>query len=228
MIQPRFSASRFWGVALEHNCTWTSTIPFCMKALLEHEIPKRHQFRLWGTAVCDPPPFAAFGIKIIEQYSAWQPEKMLEQFRQAVAAKPDCIEIMGHPGNNAFEPLVKQARDYSFDFLAWKKAFVFKQHVPGSQVVVEKFDKYYEHALQPREYTPYEWRIVSSLVRLGQRVAGLDQDVDHPLEPEPATGGRQVAWPRGNPALRWTLLVTATSIFILIGRKKKPLIGYAR
>jgi ABC-type sugar transport system substrate-binding protein len=53
----------------------------------------------------------AFGIKIIEQYSAWQPEKMLEQFRQAVAAKPDCIEIMGHPGNDAFEPLVKQARD---------------------------------------------------------------------------------------------------------------------
>jgi crotonobetaine/carnitine-CoA ligase len=36
-----------------------------MKALLEHEIPRRHQFRLWGTAVCDPPPFAAFGIKII-------------------------------------------------------------------------------------------------------------------------------------------------------------------
>ena len=53
----------------------------------------------------------AFGIKVIEQYSAWQPEKMLEQFRQAVAAKPDCIEIMGHPGNNAFEPLVKQAAD---------------------------------------------------------------------------------------------------------------------
>src|SRR6476619_5177816 len=53
----------------------------------------------------------AFGIKIIEQYSAWQPEKMLEQFRQALAAKPDCIEIMGHPGNEAFEPLVKQARD---------------------------------------------------------------------------------------------------------------------
>ena len=65
VIQPRFSASRFWNVALEHGCTWTSTIPFCMKALLEHEIPKQHKFRLWGTAVCDPPPFAAFGIKII-------------------------------------------------------------------------------------------------------------------------------------------------------------------
>jgi crotonobetaine/carnitine-CoA ligase len=65
VIQPRFSASRFWPVALEHNCTWTSTIPFCMKALLEHEIPKHHKFRLWGTAVNDPPAFAVFGIKII-------------------------------------------------------------------------------------------------------------------------------------------------------------------
>jgi crotonobetaine/carnitine-CoA ligase len=65
VIQPRFSASRFWRVALEHDCTWTSTIPFCMKALLEQEIPNNHKFRLWGTAVCEPPPFAAFGIKII-------------------------------------------------------------------------------------------------------------------------------------------------------------------
>jgi carnitine-CoA ligase len=65
VIQPRFSASRFWNVALEHGCSWTSTIPFCMKALLEHEVPKQHQFRLWGTAVCEPPPFAVFGVKII-------------------------------------------------------------------------------------------------------------------------------------------------------------------
>jgi crotonobetaine/carnitine-CoA ligase len=65
LIQPRFSASRFWDAALQHGATWTSTIPFCMKALLEHEIPKHHKFRLWGTAVCEPPAFAAFGIKII-------------------------------------------------------------------------------------------------------------------------------------------------------------------
>jgi crotonobetaine/carnitine-CoA ligase len=65
VIQPRFSASRFWRVALEHGSTWTSTIPFCMKALLEHEIPRDHKFRLWGTAVNEPPAFAAFGVKII-------------------------------------------------------------------------------------------------------------------------------------------------------------------
>ncbi|MGA2293053.1 AMP-binding protein [Bradyrhizobium sp.] len=65
VIQPRFSARRFWKVALEHGCSWSSTIPFCMKALLEYEIPRPHRFRLWGTAVCEPPAFAAFGIKII-------------------------------------------------------------------------------------------------------------------------------------------------------------------
>ncbi|NEW88268.1 ATP-dependent acyl-CoA ligase [Rhodopseudomonas sp. WA056] len=65
VVQPRFSASRFWSVATAHRCTWLSTIPFCMKALLEHEMPKTHDFRLWGTAVAEPPPFAGFGIKII-------------------------------------------------------------------------------------------------------------------------------------------------------------------
>jgi crotonobetaine/carnitine-CoA ligase len=65
VIQPRFSASRFWSVALEHGATWTSTIPFCMKALLEQEVPKGHKFRLWGSAICEPPAFAKFGIKII-------------------------------------------------------------------------------------------------------------------------------------------------------------------
>jgi hypothetical protein len=30
------------------------------------------------------------------------------------------------------------------------------------------FDKYWEHALEPRTYTPYEWRVAGTLIRLGQ------------------------------------------------------------
>ena len=65
VIQPRFSASRFWNVALKHRCTWTSTIPFCTRALLEQERPARHFFRLWGSAVSEPPTDAHFGVKTI-------------------------------------------------------------------------------------------------------------------------------------------------------------------
>ena len=53
---------------------------------------------------------AALGVdKLNAQFSAWAPEKMIEQFKQALAAKPSCIVIMGHPGSDAFQPLVKQA-----------------------------------------------------------------------------------------------------------------------
>lgn len=51
----------------------------------------------------------ALGIDLIEQYSAWAPETMLNHFREARAADPDCIGIMGHPGSGAFADLVEEA-----------------------------------------------------------------------------------------------------------------------
>ena len=53
----------------------------------------------------------AFGVDLREQYSAWQPDKMIDQFKEATAAGPDCIEIMGHPGNDAFFDLAADARE---------------------------------------------------------------------------------------------------------------------
>jgi simple sugar transport system substrate-binding protein len=54
----------------------------------------------------------ALGVdKLNEQFSQWAPEKMIEQFKEALAAKPTCIVIMGHPGSDAFHDLVKQAID---------------------------------------------------------------------------------------------------------------------
>jgi simple sugar transport system substrate-binding protein len=49
------------------------------------------------------------GITLVEQYSSWDPQVMIDQFRQAVAASPDGIVIMGHPGEGAFEALVDDA-----------------------------------------------------------------------------------------------------------------------
>jgi simple sugar transport system substrate-binding protein len=51
----------------------------------------------------------ALGIELHEQYSSWDPQKMIDAFKQAIAAEPDCIEIMGHPGEDAMMPLVDEA-----------------------------------------------------------------------------------------------------------------------
>ena len=53
----------------------------------------------------------ALGVDLKAQFSAWAPETMIAQFKEAMAAKPTCIEIMGHPGATAFHDLVKQATD---------------------------------------------------------------------------------------------------------------------
>ena len=52
---------------------------------------------------------ADLGIKLVEQYSGWDPQKMIDQFKQAMAANPDGIAIMGHPGEDAFASLVDEA-----------------------------------------------------------------------------------------------------------------------
>ena len=49
------------------------------------------------------------GIELHEQYAGWDPQTMIEQFREAIAAVPDGIVIMGHPGEDAMWPLVEEA-----------------------------------------------------------------------------------------------------------------------
>ena len=44
-------------------------------------------------------------------YSDWNNEKMLAQLRDAVAAKPQGIAMMGHAGDAAIMPLAKAAKE---------------------------------------------------------------------------------------------------------------------
>jgi simple sugar transport system substrate-binding protein len=49
------------------------------------------------------------GPKVDYVWSGWLPDRMVAQFKDAVARKPDGIAIMGHPGVAAFAPLVDEA-----------------------------------------------------------------------------------------------------------------------
>ena len=49
------------------------------------------------------------GCKVEYVWSDWSMAKMIADFKDAIAARPDGIAIMGHPGEEAFAPLVDQA-----------------------------------------------------------------------------------------------------------------------
>jgi len=49
------------------------------------------------------------GANVQYVWSDWDPAKMTTQFQQAVATNPDGIAVMGHPGDDAFDPLIEDA-----------------------------------------------------------------------------------------------------------------------
>lgn len=49
------------------------------------------------------------GPRVDYVWSDWDPQKMIQQFSEAVATKPDGIAVMGHPGDEAFDPLIDDA-----------------------------------------------------------------------------------------------------------------------
>src|SRR4030065_2203110 len=49
------------------------------------------------------------GADVEYVWSDWDPAKMISQFTEAAATKPDGIAVMGHPGDDAFGPLIDDA-----------------------------------------------------------------------------------------------------------------------
>jgi simple sugar transport system substrate-binding protein len=49
------------------------------------------------------------GADVQYVWSDWDPAKMISQFTEAVATKPNGIAVMGHPGDEAFDPLIDEA-----------------------------------------------------------------------------------------------------------------------
>lgn len=51
------------------------------------------------------------GVTVDYVFSGWQTEKMVSQFREAIAMAPDAICMMGHPGDDALMALAEEAKD---------------------------------------------------------------------------------------------------------------------
>ena len=49
------------------------------------------------------------GPRVQYVFSDWDPQKMIQQFKETAATRPDGIAVMGHPGDAAFDPLIEDA-----------------------------------------------------------------------------------------------------------------------
>lgn len=94
VLLPRFSASRFWPVSLKHRATWTSMVPFCVKALLTQPRPEKHHYRFWGNAICEPASDAHFGVRTI---GWWGMTETIAHGIVGSARQPDASMSMGRP-----------------------------------------------------------------------------------------------------------------------------------
>ena len=94
VLSPRFSASRFWPISLKHSATWSSMVPFCVRALLGQPRPEAHSYRFWGNAACEPASDPHFGVKTIGWWG------MTETIAHGIVGSPhqrDAPMSMGRP-----------------------------------------------------------------------------------------------------------------------------------
>ena len=52
-----------------------------------------------------------YNVTVDYVFSGWDTEKMISQLREAIAAGPDAICMMGHPGDDAIMPLAEEAKN---------------------------------------------------------------------------------------------------------------------
>jgi crotonobetaine/carnitine-CoA ligase len=92
VLMPRYSASRFWDIAVRNRCTWTFALGFHLRTLAALPAPDKHWFEFWlsaGDIVRD-----RWGIKTIGWYG------MTETVAQTVTHSRifDCPQFaMGMP-----------------------------------------------------------------------------------------------------------------------------------
>jgi carnitine-CoA ligase len=82
VLQPRFSASRYWPAALEHGATMGSQVLFTARVLSQQPVPVGHRFRQWINAQCLSEYESHFGVRIV---GAWG---MTEVVSQCIVGDP--------------------------------------------------------------------------------------------------------------------------------------------
>jgi crotonobetaine/carnitine-CoA ligase len=142
VVNPRFSASRFWPVSLEEGCTWASVIGFIPKALMEQEVPA-HRYRLWGTGVCEPPWDARYRVKTL---GWWGMTETITHGTVGLIDLPNAAMSMGLPAPEYGIRIEVDGREAlpgeTGDFLikGVRGLSLFAEYLNNPQATAESFD----------------------------------------------------------------------------------------
>jgi crotonobetaine/carnitine-CoA ligase len=93
LLQPRFSASRYWPSAIEHKATLGSQVLFTSRLLAQQDVPPHH-FRQWTDAVCRPEFDIHFKLRTI---GGWGMTEMVAQPIITDPTLPSIPHTIGRP-----------------------------------------------------------------------------------------------------------------------------------
>jgi crotonobetaine/carnitine-CoA ligase len=92
LLQPRFSASRYWPAALAHGATVASHVHFTAGVLARQPVPAGHRFRQWGNSIWLTEQARHFGIPIVGWWG------MTEVVSQGIVGDPHAPQGPGTIG----------------------------------------------------------------------------------------------------------------------------------
>jgi crotonobetaine/carnitine-CoA ligase len=101
VLQPKFSASRFWDVSVGYGCTWTSVVSFCVRALAHREAPSSHAYRGWANSSVVAPGTVPGGVGAMGWFG------MTETVSHPICSDPLLRERPGTMGRAAPEYRVR-------------------------------------------------------------------------------------------------------------------------
>jgi carnitine-CoA ligase len=171
VLQPKFSASRFWDVSARYRCTWSSVVSFCIRALAKHEAPSAQGYRGWGNSYCIPAGEGPGGVPAMGWFG------MTETVTHPVVGDPAMLDPAGCMGRPAAEYGVAVVDDSDEPVGLGETGKLLVRGVPG----VSLFAGYLGDATATAEaYTEDGWFRTGDRVRLdvGGTLTFIERDKD--------------------------------------------------
>ena len=132
VLQPRFSASRYWSVIEKHQITWGSIVPFVMHALRSQPVPESHSIEFWGLGAAEAPTAKrVFGIRTTGWYG------MTETVGAVLMTENHHENLIGSIGVAAAGYEVKVVNDNNEEVAVGEDGVIKVRGIPGISLFYE-------------------------------------------------------------------------------------------